>query len=65
MQWGFMATEWNNGDGDERFGMDPGRLAGHNDYGALVSAYRHRAKGLGGPGTRPPASRPGVGYRRK
>lgn len=45
MQWGFMATDFNNGDGDEKSGMDRGTL--HDDWNELFSAYRTKAGDLG------------------
>jgi endo-1,4-beta-mannosidase len=47
MQWGLMATPRDNGDGDVRFGMDPGVLPGHHDFEGLVNVYHERANVLG------------------
>lgn len=44
MQWGYMATDFNNGDGDERSGMDRGAL--HDDWDELFRVYRDRAGDL-------------------
>jgi hypothetical protein len=43
MQWGFMATSYDNGDGDRTFGMD---RVFHSDWDGLFSAYGARAASL-------------------
>lgn len=45
MQWGFMATHNDMGDGDGRSGMDRSL---HNDWDALYAAYQERAAHLTG-----------------
>ena len=44
MQWGFMATDRDNGDGDGKSGMDRGVL--HDDWDELFRTYRDRAGDL-------------------
>ena len=44
MQWGFMATDFNNGDGDENSGMDRGKF--HDDWDELFRTYRDKANDL-------------------
>lgn len=44
LQWGFMATQFDNGDGDRRSGMD--RIF-HDDYDELAAVYRERAQSFG------------------
>jgi hypothetical protein len=44
MQWGFMATDFDNGDGDVHSGMDRGQF--HDDWDELFGAYRDKAVDL-------------------
>ncbi|MEM7126900.1 MAG: carboxypeptidase regulatory-like domain-containing protein [Chloroflexota bacterium] len=43
IQWGFMATDFDNGDGDRKSGMD---RQFHDDYDQLARVYRERAQAL-------------------
>lgn len=43
MQWGFMATPYDNGDGDRTFGMD--RIF-HSDWDGLYAVYSSRGSSL-------------------
>ncbi len=44
MQWGFMATDRDNGDGDKSSGMDRGQF--HDDWEELFRTYRTKADDL-------------------
>lgn len=62
MQWGFMATDFNNGDGDQSSGMDRGKF--HDDWDELFRTYRDRAQSLAAqaaglsPAANQPAAKP-------
>jgi mannan endo-1,4-beta-mannosidase len=55
MQWGFLATDFDNGDGDAMSGMDRGtvriekdgqKVVAHHDWDNLFNEYRNRASQL-------------------
>ena len=46
MQWGFVALGHNNGDGDERHGMDNFSTGHPKDFKALAQVFTERAQAL-------------------